>query len=78
MIRIAISEEAFDALTATLPLGTVAVEPSFNERGDREVWLDDSVVNRLGAMRRGYPPATSLNLRSVPIRSSNFGIRYIG
>jgi hypothetical protein len=29
----------------------LAVEPTFDVHGDREVWLDESVVNRLGAMR---------------------------
>jgi hypothetical protein len=29
----------------------VAVEPYFNERGERTVWLDDVWVDRLGAMR---------------------------
>ena len=33
MIRIAITEAAFKVITATLPLGGVAVEPYFNERG---------------------------------------------
>ncbi len=51
MIKIAISVEAYEAICATLPLGSVAVEPYFNERGQREIWLEDAVVNRLAAMR---------------------------
>jgi hypothetical protein len=35
MIRIAISVAAYEAIAATLPLGSVAVEPYFNERGER-------------------------------------------
>jgi hypothetical protein len=50
MIRIAIAEAAFK-VTATLPLGSVAVEPYFNERGERVVWLDEVWVDRLGAIR---------------------------
>ena len=46
MIRIAISVEAFEAISATLPLGSMGYETEANERGE-EVW-----VNRLGAMRR--------------------------
>jgi hypothetical protein len=51
MVRIAISQAAFEAIAATLPLGSVAVEPYFNEKGERVVWLEEVWVNRLGAMR---------------------------
>jgi hypothetical protein len=51
MIRIAITAEAFDAIEATLPLGTVGVEPTANEKGEREIWLDDGSLNRLRLMR---------------------------
>jgi hypothetical protein len=51
MIRIAITREAYDAITATLPLGSVAVERYFNDNGERTVWLDEIWVDRLGAMR---------------------------
>jgi hypothetical protein len=36
MIRIAIRPAAFDAICATLPLGSVAVEAEANERGCQE------------------------------------------
>ena len=51
MIRIAISQAAFDALAATLPLGSVGYENQTNERGERLIWLDHAVVSRLRAMR---------------------------
>jgi hypothetical protein len=51
VVRIAISREAYDAISATLPLGSVAVEPYFNERGERVVWLEEVWVDRLGVMR---------------------------
>jgi hypothetical protein len=35
MIRIAISPAAFDAICASLPVGSVAVEAEPNERGER-------------------------------------------
>jgi hypothetical protein len=38
MIRIAISPAAFDAICATLPVGSVAVEAEPNERGERLIW----------------------------------------
>jgi hypothetical protein len=51
MVRIAISPAALDRICATLPVGNVAVEPYFNERGERLIWLEDGMVDRLAAMR---------------------------
>ena len=51
MIRIAITHAAYNSICATLPLGSVAVEPYYNERGERAVWLEEVWVNRLGATR---------------------------
>jgi hypothetical protein len=52
MIRIAISVEAFEAIASTLPFGSVGYENQINERGERLIWLDHAVVNRLRTMRR--------------------------
>ena len=52
MIRIAISVAAYDAIAATLPAGSLAIEPHANERGERYVWLKPPVVDRLKTMRR--------------------------
>ena len=51
MIRIAITQAAFEAICATLPLGSVGYENETTERGERLIWLDHGVVNRLKAMR---------------------------
>ena len=51
MIKIAITTEAFEAIARTLPLGSVGYEAEANERGERLIWLEAAVVNRLGAMR---------------------------
>jgi hypothetical protein len=51
MIKIAVTPEAFAAVEATLPLGTVGVEPKPNEKGEREILLDDGALNRLRPMR---------------------------
>jgi hypothetical protein len=51
MIRIAITQAAFDTIAATLPLGSVGYENEINERGERLIWLEPNVVNRLRAMR---------------------------
>jgi hypothetical protein len=51
MIRISITTAAFGAICTTLPLGSAAVEAVANERGERLIWLDDAMADRLGAMR---------------------------
>jgi hypothetical protein len=51
MVRIAISAEAFEAIAWTLPLGSVAYESEADERGERLIWLEDAMADRLSAMR---------------------------
>jgi hypothetical protein len=51
VIKIAISVAAYKAIAKTLPLGSVAVEPYFNAKGERTVWLEPVWVDRLAAMR---------------------------
>ena len=51
MIRIAISQAAFEAIAATLPLGSVAYEPAFDERGLRYIWLEARWLDRLKSYR---------------------------
>jgi hypothetical protein len=52
MIRIAITEAAFEAIAATLPLGSVAYEPKLDWQGQRLVWLEANVG---GSARRAQP-----------------------
>jgi hypothetical protein len=72
MIRIAITEAAFKAIIGTLPLGSVAYEAETNERGERLIWLEDAMADRLGAMRgparvqRRYPAAGEPETKSLP------------
>jgi hypothetical protein len=51
MVRIAISQAAFDAIAKTLPFGDVGFENATNEKGERLIWLERGVVDRLRAMR---------------------------
>jgi hypothetical protein len=51
MILISISVEAFDAIASTLPLGSVGYENATNEQGQRLIWLDRAVVDRLRSLR---------------------------
>ena len=51
MVRIAISEAAFEAIARTLLLGSVGYESEANEHGERLIWLEDAMADRLGALR---------------------------
>jgi hypothetical protein len=50
-IRIPITPAAFEAITATLPLGSVGFEAEVDARGSRLIWIEEAVANRLRAMR---------------------------
>jgi hypothetical protein len=51
MIKITISAQAFEALAATLPFGSVAVEPERAQDGSVGIWLDHGTVAKLKALR---------------------------
>jgi hypothetical protein len=51
LVRIAITQAAFDAIAKTLPLGSVGYENKVNEKGERLIWLERSVVDRLNHLR---------------------------
>ena len=69
MVRIAISPAAFSALAATLPLGAVAYEPELNAKGERFVWLEPPVADRLTAMRGPGESYSDAILRLVEIEA---------
>jgi hypothetical protein len=50
MVRIAITQAAFDAIAKTLALGSVGYENKTNEKGERLIWLDRAVVGRLRSL----------------------------
>ena len=51
MIRISITAEAFEAITATLRLGTVGYESEPSPKGERWIWLEETWINKLDAIR---------------------------
>ena len=51
MIRIAISEAAFQAIASTMTLGSVGYEAAVGANGERLIWLAPNVVDRLKALR---------------------------
>ena len=50
MVKIAISQEAFDAIAVVLPVESVGFLQT-NKRGERLIWLPSGVVAKLKAMR---------------------------
>jgi hypothetical protein len=65
LIRIAITVEAFEAIAQTLPLGSVGYENETNERGEKLIWLDRAVVDRLRFLRGPGESYSDVILRLV-------------
>jgi hypothetical protein len=51
MVRIAITQAAFDAIASTMPLGNVGYENEVNENGERLIWVSHWVMDRLRLLR---------------------------
>ena len=51
MIRIAVTAAAFEAISGTLPLGSVGFEREPDANGERLIWLAPNLLNRLRALR---------------------------
>ena len=49
--HLSITEQAFLAIASTLALGSVGFENPVNENGERLIWLERSVVDRLRSLR---------------------------
>ena len=70
MIRIAISQAAFDAIAATLALGSVGYENATDEQGRRLIWLPREVVDRLRALREPGESYSDVILRIAASESA--------
>jgi hypothetical protein len=51
MVCIASTNEAFEAIRATLAFGRVAAEAHLNERGERLIWLEESRLDKLNSIQ---------------------------
>jgi hypothetical protein len=51
LIRIAITAQAFDAIAATMPLGSVGYERDPDGHGERLIWLEPHILNKLRYLR---------------------------
>jgi len=56
-------------ISATLPLGSVGFEPEPNAEGERMIWLDAAVVDRLSAMPRPGESYSDVILRLVELEA---------
>jgi hypothetical protein len=65
MIRIAISQAAFDAITATLALGNTGFENKVDENGERLIWLERPVLAHLNRLRDPGESYSDVILRFV-------------
>ena len=63
MIRIAITQAAFEAIAATLPLGSTGYENAVNDRGERLIWLERRWVDKLNSHRRSGESYSDVILR---------------
>ncbi len=51
VVRIAITQAAFDAIARTMPFGSVNFEAGVDDKGERLIWLPRAVVDRLRSLR---------------------------
>jgi hypothetical protein len=51
MGRITMTAAAFEAIAASMPLSSVGVFPEPGAEGERHIWLEPRLVDRLRAMR---------------------------
>jgi hypothetical protein len=67
---IAITQAAFEAIAATLPLGSVGYEAEVGADGERLIWPAPNVVDRLRALRGPGESYSDVILRLAKAASS--------
>jgi hypothetical protein len=67
MIRISLTTAAFEAIAATLSLRSVGYEPKVDTKGERVIWLEAVVVDRMTAMRGPGESYSDVILRLVEL-----------
>ncbi len=73
MIRIAITPAAFDAIAATLSLGSLGFELEVTAKGERAIWVTTAVADRLSALRglgKDIPTSSSGSWNSRRVRNA--------
>jgi hypothetical protein len=52
LVRIAITQAAFDVIASTLPPGSTGYENAVNDKGERWIWLERRMLDKLNSYRR--------------------------
>ena len=52
MVRISITAAAYEAIAATLPFGSVGFEREADTKGERQIWGEPRILDRLKVARR--------------------------
>jgi hypothetical protein len=52
MVRIAISQAAFEAIARTISFGSMSFENKIDENGERLIWLERRMLDKLNSHRR--------------------------
>jgi hypothetical protein len=73
MIRISITAAAFDAIKATLPLGSVGYEAKRTDQGDYLNWLERRALDQLDSLRQPGEGYSEVILRMAEIEASRPG-----
>ena len=63
MVRIAITQAAFEAIARTLPFGSVSFENKITENGERLIWLERRMLDKLNSYRRAGESYSHVILR---------------
>jgi hypothetical protein len=63
MVRIAITQVAFDAIASTLPVGSTGYENAVNEKGERLIWVERRMLDKLNSYRRAGESYSDVILR---------------
>jgi len=71
MIRIAVTAAAFEAVAATLPLGSVGYEREPGEKGEILIWLERTAADRLSAMRGPGESYSDVILRLIELEAQS-------
>jgi hypothetical protein len=69
LIRISITSAAFDAIAATLPLGSVDYEPQRTAQDGYFIWIERSWLNKLEALRQPGEGLSETILRLVAMEA---------
>jgi hypothetical protein len=73
MIRIAITEAAFEVIADKLPFGSTMVEPKATSDGWRFLWLEERDLDRLDALRQQGEGYSEVIMRLAQIEASRRG-----